>query len=94
MAACQASAVPIGVPIRAHWSIENQVHYVRGATSGEDACRVRTDSAAGVLAGMRNATLAVLRAGGVSDIAAALRHAAAIPRKAIELVTRFVLRLL
>jgi predicted transposase YbfD/YdcC len=80
--------------VRAHWSIENQVHHVRDATLGEDACRVRTGSAPGVLSGVRNATLTVLRASGESNIAAALRHLAAIPQKAVELVTRFVLRLL
>ena len=90
----EASAARLLRLIRAHWSIENQVHHVRDETCGEDACRVRTASAPEVLAGMRNATLTVLRASGESNIAAALRHLAAIPQKAIELVTRFVVRLL
>ena len=42
---------------------------------------------------MRNATQTVLRASVESNLAAALRQSAAIPQKAIELVTRFVLRL-
>jgi predicted transposase YbfD/YdcC len=90
----EASAARLLRLVRAHWSIENQVHYVRDATCGEDACRVRTGSAPEVLAGMRNAALTVLRASGESNIAAALRHLAAVPRKAIELATRFILRLL
>jgi predicted transposase YbfD/YdcC len=90
----EASAARLLRLIRAHWLIENQVHHVRDQTCGEDACRVRTASAPEVLAGMRNATLTVLRASGESNIAAALRHLAAIPQKAIELVTRFVVRLL
>jgi predicted transposase YbfD/YdcC len=90
----EASATRLLRLIRAHWSIESQVHYVRDVSAGEDACRVRTANAPGVLAGMRNAALTVLRARGESNIAAAFRHLAAVPAKAVELVTRFVLRLL
>ena len=32
--------------VREHWSIENGLHHVRDVTLGEDACRVRTGSAA------------------------------------------------
>jgi predicted transposase YbfD/YdcC len=80
--------------IREHWRVENQLHYVRDVAAGEDACRVRTGNAPEVLAGMRNATLTVLRATGEPNVAAAFRHLAAVPEKAVELVTRFVLRLL
>lgn len=80
--------------IREHWRIENQLHYVRDVSAGEDACRVKTGSAPEVLAGLRNASLTVLRASGQSNIAAAFRHMAAVPQKAVELITRFVLRLL
>jgi predicted transposase YbfD/YdcC len=80
--------------IRDHWRIENALHHVRDVSAGEDACRVRTGSAPEVLAGLRNATLTVLRASGEPNIASAFRHLAAVPQKAVELVTRFVLRLL
>lgn len=80
--------------IREHWRIENELHYVRDVSAGEDACRVNTANAPEVLAGLRNATLTVLRAGGEANIAAAFRHLAAVPQKAVELVTRFVLRFL
>ena len=80
--------------IREHWRVENQLHYVRDVSAGEDACRVRTANAPEVLAGIRNAALTALRARGESNIAAAFRHLAAVPQKAVELVTRFVLRLL
>jgi predicted transposase YbfD/YdcC len=75
---------------RAHWEIENRVHYVRDVTLGEDSCRVRTGSAPAVLAGMRNACLRLLRSSGVSNVAAALRRHAAHPQKAIDLVMEFV----
>jgi predicted transposase YbfD/YdcC len=38
---------------RAHWAIENQLHYVRDVTLGEDACRVRRGVAPQVLAALR-----------------------------------------
>lgn len=80
--------------IRDHWRVENRLHYVRDVSAGEDACRVKTGSAPEVLAGMRNAALTVLRAKGEPNIAAAFRRLAAVPKQAVELVTRFVLRLL
>lgn len=80
--------------IRGHWRIENRLHHVRDVSAGEDACRVRTGSAPEVLAGLRNASLTVLRADGHRNIAAAFRHLAAVPQKAVDLVTKFVLRLL
>ncbi|WP_449066585.1 ISAs1 family transposase, partial [Planomonospora algeriensis] len=39
---------------RGEWSIENQDHYVRDVTFGEDRCRVRTASAPSILATMRS----------------------------------------
>jgi predicted transposase YbfD/YdcC len=90
----EASPVRLLRLIREHWRIEDQLHHVRDVSAGEDACRVRTANAPEVLAGIRNANLAVLRASGESNIAAAFRSLAAVPQKAIELVTRFVLRLL
>jgi predicted transposase YbfD/YdcC len=90
----QASPARLLRLIRAHWQIENQVHYVRDVTAGEDQCRVRTRNAPEVLAALRHATHTVLRASGETNLAASLRHLAAVPKKAIDLVKRFVLRLL
>ena len=71
---------------RGHWRIENQLHHVKDVTMGEDACRVRTGSAPQVLAGIRNAVVALLRHEGWSNIAAGLRHHAVKVVKALQLV--------
>ena len=71
---------------RGHWHIENRLHWVRDVTMGEDACRVRSGSAPQVLAGLRNAVIGLMRGAGWTHIAAALRHHAAKPLKALELV--------
>lgn len=90
----EASPVRLLRLIREHWRVENRRHYVRDVSAGEDAGRVRTGSGPEVPAALRNAGRTVLRASGESNIAAAFRTLAAVPQKASELVTRFVLRLL
>jgi hypothetical protein len=71
---------------RGHWSIENRTHYVRDVTFGEDASRVRTGSAPQVLAGLRNAAIALLHSWpATTSIAEALRRNAA---RVGELFTR------
>jgi hypothetical protein len=90
----RASAQKLLLVARQHWRIENELHWVRDVSCGEDDCRVRMGEAPEVLAGMRNATLTVLRASGLENRAAAFRHLAAVPLKAVQLVTEFVLQLL
>jgi hypothetical protein len=46
--------------LRHHWRIENQLHYVRDVTFGEDACRVRSGHAPQVLAAIRNTVIHLL----------------------------------
>jgi hypothetical protein len=67
-------------------SIENSLHYVRDVTLGEDGCRVRLDAAPQILAGVRNAALHLLGRVNPKNIAAAIRHLAAKPFKAVRLV--------
>ena len=43
---------PLG-QVRGHWGIENRLHWVRDATLGEDACRVRSGAAPQVMAALR-----------------------------------------
>jgi hypothetical protein len=59
---------------RGHWAIENQLHYVRDVTLGEDASRVRSGVAPQAMAAMRNLIVAVLQRDGIRNRAAGLRH--------------------
>ncbi len=84
----RGSAARLLALARGHWRIENELHWVKDVVLGEDDCRVRTGGGPQLLAGLRNAALRLLHRGGFHRIAAALRHLAAFPEKAIELVTR------
>ena len=75
--------------VREHWTVENNVFWVRDLTMGEDACRVRTGSAPHVLSGLRNAAITMLDQAGVRNKAAALRRHAAHPDEAPALVTGY-----
>jgi len=70
---------------RGHCSIENELHYVRDVTFGEDASRIRKNSGPEVMAAFRNAAIGFLRSTGVTNIAAALRRNAT---RAEELFTK------
>jgi hypothetical protein len=71
---------------RGHWGIEDRLHWVRDESLGEDRCRGRTGEAPEILAGIRNAALWLMRASGLTNIAAALRRHAAKPLEALGLV--------
>jgi predicted transposase YbfD/YdcC len=86
----RASAERLLAMARGHWKIENRLHRVRDQSLGEDGCRVRTGEAPEILAGIRNAGLWLLRASGLSNIAAALRRHAAKPLEALGLVMNSV----
>jgi len=73
---------------RGHWGIENRLHWVKDVVLGEDACRVHSGRAPQILAGLRNAALRLLHKNKLSGIASALRHLAAFPMKAVQLVTQ------
>ena len=48
--------------IRAHWSIENQLHWQLDVSYGEDGCKVRKDNGAENFSVLRRATLNILKA--------------------------------
>jgi predicted transposase YbfD/YdcC len=58
----RANAQALLTATRDHWAIENELHYVRDVTLGEDACRVRAGHAPQVLAALRNAIVHLLAA--------------------------------
>ena len=66
--ACQIrrDAKSLAHAIRAHWGIENRAHYVRDATLGEDASRIRNRP--DVMARIRSVALNIPRANGVQNI--------------------------
>lgn len=71
---------------RAHWSIENNLHQVRGVAFGEDASRVRSGNAPQVLAALRNALIHLLTSANVPNLTAALRRFAVRPLDALRLL--------
>jgi predicted transposase YbfD/YdcC/GNAT superfamily N-acetyltransferase len=71
---------------RGQWQIENGLHWVRDATMGEDASKVRSGSAPRVLATLRNLAIGVLRLAGVENIAKGLRHLSRRPAIALTLL--------
>jgi hypothetical protein len=58
---------------RGHWGIENELHYRRDVTLGEDASRVRKGVAPQVMAALRNSVLHVLSDVLAPSVAAAMR---------------------
>jgi predicted transposase YbfD/YdcC len=72
--------------IRGHQKIENQLHWVRDVTFGEDLSQARTGTGPHVMASLRNLAISILRLAGHTSIARALRHTARDPARAVHLV--------
>jgi predicted transposase YbfD/YdcC len=58
---------------RGHWAIENELHYKRDVTMGEDASRIRKDGAPQLMAALRNSLIHVLSEVAAPSLAAAVR---------------------
>lgn len=56
------TAAELATATRAHWGIENQLHWVLDVTMGEDASQLRTDHAPQNLSLLRKIALNILRA--------------------------------
>ena len=82
----RATAFDLLAWIRARWAIENQLHYVRDETLGEDRCRVRKGGSASaqVLAALRNAALHLVHDAGQTNRRAATEHFQIHPHDAID----------
>ena len=64
------SAADTAHRVRAHWGIENRLHYVRDMTLGEDASRIRRNP--GLFALLRRFALNLLRFNGITNISLGL----------------------
>ena len=82
----EADAKRLSDLVREHWRIENELHYVRDVTLGEDACRVRKGSGPQILAAVRNAVIHLLGGLGASSHAAAIRRLNARPEEVLALL--------
>lgn len=71
---------------RAHWHIENKLHWVRDVSFDEDRAQVRAGHAPQVMATLRNIAISLLRVCGAANIAAACRRYAAQPALALAAV--------
>ena len=58
---------------RGHWGIENELHYRRDVTLGEDGSRIRKGVAPQVMAALRNSVVYVLNDVVAPSLAAAVR---------------------
>jgi hypothetical protein len=71
---------------RAHWSIENRLHWVRDVTFDEDRCRIRKGAGAQVMASLRNLAISLLRMAGACYIAPALRACSRLGQNVLRLI--------
>jgi DDE_Tnp_1-associated/Transposase DDE domain len=69
--------------IRAHWKVENHLHWRRDALLGEDRCRVRCHAVMEMLAVLNTVVLSLMNAHQVSTVARQLRRFASHPQEAL-----------
>ena len=81
-----ASPAQLAGWLRGHWRIENQLHWVREVTFGEDASTARTGSLPRVMASLRNLAVGALRLAGHPNLAAALRHPGRDPARPLAIL--------
>lgn len=74
--------------IRAHWAIEDRLHYRRDVALAEDACQVRKGSAPHVLAVLNSFVLALCDYAGVTNLKQHMRRVNAQPLLAVQLLTK------
>lgn len=82
----RATPAEIAAILRRHWSIENELHWVRDVVFGEDASRVRTGNGPAVLAAIRNLLISLAHLTEHREIAAWLRANARRYSRTIDLL--------
>lgn len=88
LSAAEASADTLLAYARAHWQIENGLHYRRDQTLREDWCQVRAGHAAQVLAAINNLVTALILRQGQRNLPHARRRYAAHWQPALNLLLR------
>ena len=81
-----ATAGVLLAAVRDHWRVENQLHYVRDVTLGEDGCRVRSGAAPQALAACRNVAICLFGRVSCESQVEAVQYLAARPDEAIALL--------
>ena len=69
--------------IRAHWTVENRLHWRRDVTLGEDRCGVRLPPVAQMLAALNTVVLSLMDRHQVSNVARQIRRFASHPDEAL-----------
>ena len=82
----QAPAGTMLANLRAHWAIENRLHWKRNVTLREDACQTRTGAVPSVLAQLNSAVLSLMDRAGVHNVARQRRRSAACFPQTVSLV--------
>ena len=82
----QADASRLLALVRAHWRIENRLHWRRDVTLREDHCQVRKGHAPQVVAALNNLVLAVFDFLGVRNLPQQMRCLDAQPQRAVRLL--------
>jgi predicted transposase YbfD/YdcC len=82
----QASAEQLITLTRQHWTIENQVHWVRDVVFSEDLAQTRKNYLPHTMATLRNLVLNLIRANGIRHISRARRRFMACPNQALALL--------
>lgn len=87
LTAAEASPARLLQIVRAHWGIENGLHYRRDETFREDRCRLKGQGAR-AMAVVNNLVLGLLRRRGVENVPDARRYYAASFQEAVALILR------
>jgi predicted transposase YbfD/YdcC len=72
--------------VRRHWAVENELHWVRDVTLGEDLSQIRTKNGPAVMAEIRNIAVSLHRLQGADNIAAAGREVQRHANKGFQMI--------
>ncbi|MGI8534949.1 MAG: ISAs1 family transposase [Mycobacteriales bacterium] len=82
----QTSTAQLADALRAHWGIENRLHWVRDVTFAEDLSQIRTGHGPAVMATLRNLAISLHRRAGAHNIATACRTVSRHPSRPLAMI--------